>query len=78
MPIRQAYYEQFIYTIQAAFPSIEQSTLIIIMHSSQAGILRGQLQFGGDITLDVSEVLNFRTGVIEAYGYLDSGKFRLT
>ena len=69
MPIEREAYERFVYTIQETFPIIQQSTLVIVMRSSQGGLLRGQLFFAGDIVLDVSEVINFRTGTIEGYGY---------
>ena len=69
MPIEREAYERFVYTIQETFPIIQHSTLVIVMQSSQGGLLRGQLFFAGDIVLDVSEVINFRTGTIEGYGY---------
>jgi len=69
MPLEREAYERFAYTIQEAFPVIQRSTLVLVMYSSEGGILRGQLTFAGDITLDVSEIVNFRTGQIEDYGY---------
>jgi len=68
MPLEREAYERFVYTIQGAFPFIQRSTLVLVMRSSEGGILRGQLCFAGDITLDVSEIVNFRTGRIEDYG----------
>lgn len=62
-------YERLVYTLQATYPSIERSTLVVIRHGSNGAELSGSLEFSNDIVLDAWEDLNFVRKVIQAYSY---------
>lgn len=71
-------YERFVYTLQQRYPSIRQSTLIIIRHGATFAELTGTITFGDDITLEVWEDLNFARSVIQGYSYaVNQGEQRL-
>ena len=64
-------YEQFIYSLQDTYPSIQRSTLVVIRRGPLAIHLTGKIEFVEDITLSVDERLLFiyASGQIEHYGY---------
>ncbi len=62
-------YEHLVYTFQAAYPSIECSTLVVIRRGPAFAELGGSLEFPDDVVLRVWEDLNFARGVIQAYSY---------
>ncbi len=62
-------YERLVYTLQAVYPSIKYSTLVVIRRGPAFAELSGSLAFPGDIVLHVWEDLNFARGVIQAYSY---------
>ena len=62
-------YEHLVYTLQQSYPSIRQSTLVIVRHGAAFAELTGIVTFDGDIVLAVWEDLNFARGVIQGYSY---------
>ena len=62
-------YERLVYTLQAVYPSIEHSTLVVIRRGPAFAELGGSVEFSNDIVLRVWEDLNFARGVIQAYSY---------
>jgi len=62
-------YERLVYTIQAAYPLIECSTLVVVRHGPTFAELSGSLEFPNDIILRVCEDLDFARGVIQTYSY---------
>ena len=71
-------YEQFIYAIPERYRTVELSTLVLIRLGRTVGELRGYLHFSDDITLGVSEEIDFAIGVIKSYSYwVIRGKERL-
>ncbi|HZF41571.1 MAG TPA: hypothetical protein VE715_22320 [Blastocatellia bacterium] len=62
-------YEEFIYTIRENYPTIEASTLVVIMIASESAEVSGEIFFADDIRLEVTEVLDFSEKRIEGYGY---------
>ena len=65
-------YEVFVYSIRETFPSILSSTLRVLRTGSTAGRLVGILIFPDDLRLDVAELLDFDTELLEIlqYGYV--------
>jgi len=61
--------ERFVYTLQQSFPSIRQSTLVVVCHGGAFAELTGAVMFDGDITMTVWEDLNFAQRVIQGYSY---------
>ena len=71
-------YEQFIYTLQSQFPSIRQSTLVLIPHGPGFVELTGAILFDFDVKLEVWEDLDFDERVIQGYSYaVNQGAERL-
>jgi hypothetical protein len=68
LPDRPAY-ERFVYTLQQSYPSIRQSTLVVVRHGAAFAELTGAVMFDGDVTLTVWEDLNFAQRVIQGYSY---------
>jgi hypothetical protein len=62
-------YEEFIYTIQQAFPAIKASTLVLKRQGRTAAVLVGELLFERDIRLFVRERLDFAIEKILGYSY---------
>jgi len=62
-------YERFVYTLQQSYPSVRQSTLVVVRHGVAFAELTGAVMFDGDITLTVWEDLNFVRRVIQGYSY---------
>jgi hypothetical protein len=62
-------YENFIYSLQQQFPSIRQSTLVLIPHGPAFAELTGTLLFDFDVSLEVWEDLDFDQRVIQGYSY---------
>jgi len=62
-------YELLVYSLPNRYPSIRQSTLVVIRHGATVAELTGVIEFEGEITLTVSEDLNFARGVIQDYSY---------
>ena len=65
----RAAYEQLIYTLSSRYRSIRLSTLVLAPPGMDSARLTGLIVFGDDCVLCVYELLDFRQGVIEAYGY---------
>jgi hypothetical protein len=64
-------YEQFIYTLPQRFPSIQQSTLLLIQRGRRYAELTGEVLFSNQRRLTVYERISWRTGslAIEGYSY---------
>jgi hypothetical protein len=64
-------YEDFIYTLQQRYTSIQRSTLIVVPRGKRVAVLRGELSFNEGDRITVQERLSFDVGkiVIEFYGY---------
>jgi hypothetical protein len=62
-------YEQLVYTLPDRYPSVRQSTLVIVRSGPAFAELTGVVEFEGEITLTVWEDLNFARGVIQGYSY---------
>jgi hypothetical protein len=62
-------YEQLIYTLPDRYPSVRQSTLVVVRSGPAFAELTGVVEFEGEITLTVWEDLNFARGVIQGYSY---------
>jgi hypothetical protein len=62
-------YEHFVYTLPQNYPSIRQSTLVIVRYGAAFAELTGAVIFDNDISLTVWEDLNFAQGVIQGYSY---------
>jgi len=63
-------YEQFLYVLPEAEPSIMQSTLVLVRHGHAVATVRGELHFAMDIRLVVREQLLALPGIeITDYGY---------
>jgi len=67
--LRRADYEQLIYTLPARYRSIRLSTLVLAPPGMDTARLTGLVVFGEEWVLCVYELLDFRQGVIESYGY---------
>jgi len=65
----RAKYEHFLYTLVAAFPEIEKSTLHFITTSATAGVVKGTLSFRNGFELHVVEVIDFAAEEILDYSY---------
>jgi hypothetical protein len=61
--------ELLIYTLPDRYPSIRQSTLVIIRHGPTFVEVSGTVEFGGEITLTVWEDLDFARALIRGYSY---------
>ena len=68
LPSRQEY-ENFIYTLPDAYPSIKVSTLRLIPTGAKAGRLVGTVTFDKGIEPRVFEAIDFAVGGILDYGY---------
>lgn len=64
-------YEEYVYTLRRQFPSILQSTLVLIPRGRRIAILQGDTLFQRGFRLSVKERLSDEMGhvMIEAYGY---------
>ena len=62
-------YERLIYTLPTRYPSIRQSTLVLVPPGLDTARLTGLVAFNDDLVLCVYELVNFQQGVIEAYRY---------
>lgn len=64
-------YERFIYTIRQWFPSIINSTLVLVRTGVATATVRGEIIFKNDITLVIAEAITFarERGRITRYGY---------
>ena len=65
-------YEDFIYNLRDAFPSVLSSTLRIIRTGPASGRLVGILTFSNDLRLDVAELVDSDAGQFDIlqYGYV--------
>lgn len=71
-------YERFIYSIQRHFPTIRQSTLVLIQHGPAFVELSGTLLFELNINLEVWEDLDSVPRTIQGYSYaVNQGTERL-
>jgi hypothetical protein len=62
-------YELLIYGLPDRYPSIRQSTLIIIRHGPTFAELLGTIEFEASVLLTVWEDLDFARGIIQGYSY---------
>ena len=62
-------YSRFIYSLPDQYPSIRNSTLIVIPLGATMGSTRGLLHFDHSVTLRVVEEIDFQAGRIEYYSY---------
>jgi len=64
-------YEEYIYTLRLRFPSVLQSTLVLIPRGRRIAILQGDLFFERGFRVSIKERLYDEVGhvTIEAYGY---------
>lgn len=64
-------YEEFIYTLQQQYPSIEGSTLVVARRGRGVATLTGGLLFAKGYRLSVYEILTWDVGpvVIQRYSY---------
>jgi hypothetical protein len=62
-------YELLIYGLPDRYPSIRQSTLVVIRHGATFAELFGSVEFEDDVTLTAWEDLDFARGVIQGYSY---------
>jgi hypothetical protein len=62
-------YGELIYTLQARYPSIQYSTLVLAPIGPTLAKLEGQITFEGEVSLDVWELVDFERGQIRNYSY---------
>ncbi len=64
-------YENFVYSLQGHFLSIERSTLVVAPRGKRVAVLQGELTFAHGYRITVKERLAFDADVvvIEEYGY---------
>jgi len=62
-------YGELIYSLQAHYPSLQQSTLVLAPLGRTLARLEGQLMFKQAVVLDVWELIDFETGRIRNYSY---------
>ncbi len=63
-------YEEFVYTLQARFPAIQSSSLVVIRRGKRVAILQGELTFAYSYRVVIKERLSYDdVVVIEDYGY---------
>jgi hypothetical protein len=62
-------YELLIYGLPDRYPSIRQSTLVVIRHGPSFAEVLGTVGFEDDVTLTVWEDLDFARGAIQGYSY---------
>jgi len=65
----RAQYERLIYTLPTRYPFIHFSTLVLVPPGLDTARLMGLVTFANCLVLCANELLNFREGVIESYGY---------
>lgn len=65
-------YEEFIYGLRDAFPSVISSTLRVVRTGPAAGRVVGTLTLHNDVRLDVAELVDLDAGRLEIlqYGYV--------
>ena len=70
MPITDFHtYGKLIYSLQERYPSIRRCTLVLATIGTTLAKLEGQVNFDGDIVLDVWELVDFAAGQIRNYSY---------
>jgi hypothetical protein len=62
-------YEDFIYALPDAFPSIEFSTLTLVRISTYTARIEGDLHFPREMTLRVKQLVDFHERLIRQYSY---------
>ncbi len=64
-------YEEFIYTLKQQFPSIQQSTLVVIRRGKRTAALTGELVFKQGYRISLKERVSYDNDLvrIEDYGY---------
>jgi hypothetical protein len=64
-------YEEFVYTLSQAFPSIEKSTLVVFRRGATLVTITGEIHFRGGIRIVVHERITYETGplLLRRYGY---------
>lgn len=63
-------YEEFVYTLQQSFPTIQSSGLVVIRRGKRVATLQGELTFAYSYRIVIKERLSYdNTMMIEEYGY---------
>ena len=63
-------YEEFVYTLQQRFPTIQSSSLVVVRRGKRVAILQGELTFAYGYRIGIKERLSYDDMVvIEEYGY---------
>ena len=62
-------YERLMYTLPDRYPSIRQSTLVLVRRGATFAELNGVVELESEITLIVWEDLDFAQGMIQGYSY---------
>jgi len=62
-------YEQFIYGLQEAYPSIKVSTLVVVRVGATIAEAKGTIEFGGGVTMGVWEDTDSGLRRIRGYAY---------
>jgi hypothetical protein len=64
-------YEEFIYSIKQRFPSIRNSSLIVIRRGTRTAIVQGEIYLSNGYRIAVKERISFDNDqvIIESYGY---------
>jgi len=64
-------YEEFVYTLQQPFPSVQGSTLIVLQRGRRTATVQGDIVFAQGYRVVVKERVSFDAGAvnIEDYGY---------
>lgn len=64
-------YEEFVYTLRQKFPSIQETSLVVVRRGKRIATLQGEITFSQGYRISLKERLSFDEGpvVIEDYGY---------
>ena len=64
-------YEEYVYTLNQHFSSIQRSTLVVVRRGKRVAVLKGEMSFTQGYRITVQERLSFDTGTVEIefYGY---------
>ena len=62
-------YAELIYSLQEHYSIVQRSTLVLATIGPTLAKLEGQVTFGGDVILDVWELVDFEAGRILHYSY---------
>ncbi len=62
-------YAELIYSLQERYSIVQRSTLVLATIGPTLAKLEGQVTFGGDVVLDIWELVDFEAGRILHYSY---------